>query len=217
MMQDYFESTLDGFTNNRKEPKMALIKLDGIDYEAAPEVINALTKATDSIKALSSDLGKSRADGDTLKSELTSLKSRDIAKEIGSGVQARLNLERNASVCLDGEDVSTKTDSEIKSLIIAKKFPDIKLDGQSADYVNACYSNAVSLITKEKKNDGIRDQRRQSTDPSVHNDADRGDADHARDRYIRRLNRDAGGSYCSDCGAKMKDGECTNKNCPSNK
>lgn len=187
---------------------MALIKLDGIDYEAAPEVINALNKATESIKTLTSDLGKSRADGDTMKSELTSLKSRDVAKEIGAGVQARLALERTAAICLDGDDVSKKSDNEIKALVIGKKFPDIKLDGQSTDYVNACFENASSLIMKEKNNDGMRDQRRQSADQTVHNDADHGDADKARDRYVRRLRGDAGNMYCPKCGSKLVNGEC---------
>lgn len=207
-MSAYFENALDGFTYTKKEAKMPRVNLDGIEYEAAPEVINALGKANKTIETLTSDLAKARGDGDSMKSELTTLKARDISKEVSAGVQARLALERTATVCLDSEDVSTKTDSEIKAAVIAKVFPDIKLDGQSQDYVNACFTNAVSMLTKDKNNDGMRDQRQQSSDQSFRGDAGLGDADKARSRYINRLRGDAGAKYCSSCGEKMVNGEC---------
>ena len=177
-----------------KEAVMPKVNLDGIDYEAAPEVINALAKAKQTVAdltvkndGLNKETDKVRADSDTLRAENETLKKRDISTEIVAGVKGRLALERSAAICLDGEDVSSLSDAEIRVKVIAKQFPEIKLDGKSVDYVNGCFDNAVAIITKNKEDAGIRDQRRQSGSESVNNDGKDSDPDKARDRYIARL------------------------------
>jgi hypothetical protein len=175
---------------------MPKVNLDGIEYESAQEVINALKKAQGATADLQVKLdGKSkeietiRADRDTLKAESETLKKRDIGSEIASGVKSRLDLERNAGICLDGEDVSALTDAEIRAKVIAKQFPEIKLDGKTPEYVNACFDNAVVLMNKEAERAGIRSQRVQSTQ-TTHSDGDNEpDPEKARNSYVERLKK----------------------------
>jgi hypothetical protein len=181
----------DIISNPKKEAEMPKVNLDGIDYEAAPEVINALAKARTALTeaqikldGTAKTVDKINADADTLKAENTALKARDISAEVTAGVTARLALERTAAVCLDAEDVSSVSDAEIKTKVIAKAFPDIKLDGKSADYVNACFDNAVALIVKSDEGAAMREQRKSSGGEAVNNDGKETDP---RAGYVERL------------------------------
>jgi hypothetical protein len=175
-----------------KEATMPKVNLDGIEYEALPEVANALTKALKSaadlqtkLDGMAKGIDKINADADTLKAENVTLKARDISKEISDGVIARLALERMAAVCLDSEDsLSSSSDAEIKTMVIEKVFPEIKLDGKSSDYVNACFDNAVALIVKNDDGAAMREQRKQSGSEGINND---GKADDPRSAYVDRL------------------------------
>jgi hypothetical protein len=178
------ESVESDKSKPKKEAMMPKVNLDGIDYEAAPEVINALTKAQAALAETTKIVDKVRADADTLKAENETLKKRDIAAEVKAGVLARLALERNAAICLDGEDVSSSSDAEIKAKVVAKAFPEIKLDGKSADYVDACFDNAVTMIVKNDEGAAMREQRKASGGESINNDGKDGDP---RAAYIDRL------------------------------
>jgi hypothetical protein len=179
-------SKKDGEINNennhtRKETKMAKITLDGIEYEAAPEVINALTKANQRADS---------AEGvrDTLKAENATLKNRNLDGEVKAAVTARIALERKASVCLDGEDVSSLSDRELKSKVIVKQFPTIKLDGKSDDYVAACFDNAIELVEKARGDEGMRSQRQQSGGEGFRGDGNATDpVESARARMVARM------------------------------
>jgi FtsZ-binding cell division protein ZapB len=182
---------------------MPKLNLDGIDYDASQEVINSHKKLTSRIdeletenKTLKSAGEKARGDADTLRSENETLNKRNIDSEIKAGVDARLAMERTAATCLDGVDIKGKSDLEIKGLIIAKKFPEMKLDGKSNDYVDACFSNAVALITAENAKKGISSQRQKSSpktavktdvDDTTEFTVDNADQDVARARMIKRM------------------------------
>ena len=179
--------------NSKKEAAMPKVNLDGIEYEAAPEVINALGKATKALTDAQVKLDgvvattdKLTANVDTLKAENETLKARNLDGEIKAGVQARLDLERKASICLDGEDLSSSSDTDIKAKVIAKQFPEIKLDGKSSDYVNACFDNAVVLIAGKDEGAAMRDQRKQSGSNGFNADGD-DVVDAARQKMVSRL------------------------------
>jgi len=177
--------------SSKKEAVMPKVNLDGIEYEALPEVANALTKALKSasdaqvkLDGIAKTVDKINADADTLKAENTALKARDISKEISAGVTARLSLERTAAICLDAEDVSSLNDVEIKTQVIGKAFPEIKLDGKSNDYVDACFDNAVALIVKNDDGAAMREQRKASGGEAINND---GKSNDPRSSYVDRL------------------------------
>jgi hypothetical protein len=189
--------------SNERKSIMPKLNLDGIDYDASQEVINSHKKLTSRIdeletenKTLKSAGEKARGDADTLRSENETLNKRNIDSEIKAGVDARLAMERTAATCLDGVDIKGKSDLEIKGLIIAKKFPEMKLDGKSNDYVDACFSNAVALITAENAKKGISSQRQKSSpktavktdvDDTTEFTVDNADQDVARARMIKRM------------------------------
>lgn len=145
--------------NPLQEENMVKVKLDsGLEYDAAPEVAQALAKAAEQIKAfeLKADAAikaadEARAKADSATAELAKLSARDIDGEIKAAAKIRGNLERTAATILDAETVAkldSMSDAEIKTAVILKQFPEAKLDGVSADYLSARYDSAVELLGK---------------------------------------------------------------------
>jgi hypothetical protein len=160
---------------NKKEAVMPKVKLDGIEYDAAQEVVNFLTKETarankadGEVKTEMAEHDKTKAERDTLKFRVDTLEKRDLATEIKTGVATRLNIERKSAIILDGEDISTKTDEEIRKAVVLKVFPEAKLEGVSTDYLIARFDSAIEIFAKEKGDSAMADQRKKSV--AVHTD-----------------------------------------------
>jgi hypothetical protein len=174
-----------------KEDRMQKVNIDGLEYEAAPEVANAYRKsciALDGeiakVKSLTTELDTVKAERDTLKAERDTLKLRNIDGDIATGVKSRVELERKADIALDGEEgIEKLTDIEIKTKIIKKQFPEMNLDGKSADYVNAAFDSAYGIISANKDNEGMRSQRKESGSEGLNNDGQKKDA---RASFIQR-------------------------------
>jgi hypothetical protein len=156
----------------KEQTKMRKVNIDGIEYDAAPEVANALTKANDRadaaeslVKATQANLdaeakekAKIEAERDELKEKL---ESRDDAATVHKQVQARLELERVAGKVLNKDaKISEMTDMEIKHAVIKAKSTnaDLNLDEKSNDYIDARFDSAVEAINSEKS---IADQKQQ--------------------------------------------------------
>lgn len=147
---------------NEGKSKMKKVTLDGIEYDAAPEVVNALTKANtraDELQAkldtASEALKTATAETDKAKAERDALKEKADAatdeKAVQSAVKARLELERVASKVLKADkNISEMSDSDIKKAVIMEKSPSAKLDGQSDVYIQARFDSVVELIANEK-------------------------------------------------------------------
>jgi hypothetical protein len=131
------------------ETKLVNVRLDGIDYQASPEVNNALTKAQEAIAALQKRFDAVEAERDTLKSTAANFdKELRTAREIGRAVvRIRLDLEdvaRQQKVKFDDDD----TDQKIKVAVLNKLRPELKLDGKSEDYIDSAYD-----LTMESQKD----------------------------------------------------------------
>ena len=139
---------------------MIKIIIDGIEYEASPEVINALNKAKakvdeldENIKKMSIDnteaLSKAEAERDTFKDEIEKLKKTiednklDEVK-IKALVDERLSIIENAKAA-EIEVKDEQSNLELKKAIIMKHFPNAVLDGKDEVYINARYDSAIEI------------------------------------------------------------------------
>lgn len=191
---DGFESVETENNNPKKENSMKF-QIDGIDYEAAAEVVNFIGKLDAKISSSAKELADEKAKSEKLKGELDAskakcdeLEKRDIQKEVNDAVQERLELERVANVVLDSVDVSLDNRS-LKVAIIAKKIPAIKIDEKSSvEYINAVLDTVKAGFSKEE-NDSLTRQTREMNDgkqvpnPSQNND----EAAIARERMVKKI------------------------------
>ena len=159
----------ENISPQKRRIKMDKIKLDGIDYDAAPEVINALNKANvkvdgleAQVKTLSSEKSELQAKHDTVKEKLDAVEKIDHAAEIAKGVESRLALVAQATPHLDEETakkVTDMSDADIKKAVIVAKFPEAKLDGKDDTYIEARYDAALEMKT-EKSDEAMAAQRK---------------------------------------------------------
>jgi uncharacterized protein len=184
---------LDGFELNiNKEIEMPKVKIDGIEYEAAQEVINLITKKDEEIstekiavKTATDSLQTVTAERDTLKVKVDELEKRDIQKEVNDAVQSRLELERIATVVLDKVDENLDNRS-LKIAIIAKKLPVISEkidDSTSIVYIDTVLDAVKAGFTKEE-NDSISSQRKIVAKTDSKKDEVKNDENEARIRMI---------------------------------
>lgn len=146
-----------------QEPKpMKMITLDGVEVEVAPTVADLIGKEraaaaglTDALKSKVKEcetlLEKQTARADSAEAEVKSLTEKLVvatdAKLVQAAVAARVELENKARAT--GVEFKTDaTDAEIKLAVIAKIDPDAKLEGKSADYVDARFDAALALAAK---------------------------------------------------------------------
>lgn len=167
---------LDGdeiFDNEEEKKTMGLpkIRLDGIEYEAAPEVINALNKANtraDEAETASKDTQKRldvmTAERDGLKTkvdahvgELEKVRN-DAATNIAAAVKARVELLQTAQTFrIDKAD--EMADKDIKLAVIkAVRGDSFDPEGKSDAYIEAAFDQAKA----DKRNDALIDQRRKA-------------------------------------------------------
>lgn len=143
--------SMDNFEQNKKENNnMKTFILDGVQYEAAEEVISELKKvqktADEAVKKLStSDKEKEalKAKADALEAELKKLKEKDEALE-------KLALINSAKE-LGCEVKAVDSSEDIKKAVIAKAYDSIDLKDKSEEYVSAMYDAAVISLSKSKK------------------------------------------------------------------
>jgi hypothetical protein len=166
---------------NMEKVDMTKTRLDnGLEYEAAPEVIVALDKlrtdaaaAADAVKAKDLELTAVKKEKDTLQARIDGLpaeitKATEAAK---TAIVERAKLETVASTFkVDAKD---KTDAEIKTAVIKTFNKDFNPEGKSADYIQASYDIAVA----SPRNDAMATQRAAIGGGS-------GDAKRTDDKYV---------------------------------
>lgn len=191
-----------------EEKSMPKVTLDGIDYEAAPEVINALAKVRNDastakaeavalkgeVETLKADVTKAKATLDatqakldTAEAALKAEKEKDHSATIATAVKARVGLLETARKAPLDKDTVTKLDSmsdlEIRTAVIKAVQPTANLDGQSEVYIQARFDSIMETL------DTMSGQRRQvNGDPSktqVKNDSV--DAASARKKMVERM------------------------------
>ena len=194
----YIENSVEPLPFNERTATMPKVKIDGLEYEAAPEVINFLGRETTradaavaEVKTVKTSLDTTTADRDTLKARVDALEieKAKIPDLVRASLDARLGLERKAAVVLDGEDVSKIADADVKKKIILKIFPDAKLDNVSDDYLNARVDSALDTLDADRRAAALGSQRQASapverTDGSGTNEPDVGKSE---EKYKKRI------------------------------
>lgn len=153
--------------NNEEHTKMRKVTLDGIEYDAAPEVANALTKADARADKAEQELAEAKTALDTAKAATAKVEAeRDELKEkaeanndadtIRTAVKERLELERVAGKVLNSDEAAKlgeMTDGEIKNAVIMAKNPKANLDGKSEEYLQARFDSVVENLGEDQSAD----------------------------------------------------------------
>lgn len=181
----------------KKMANVCKYRIDKVDYEDVPvaaaqafkahekELENKLDKKRAKIEELTADNGRLAGRCDALTAELKktqeALRASRDPKTLASFVNARVDLVSKAKELIGSDDfkADAMSDREIKTAVIAKLSPGLKLDGKSDEYVTACFD---TLSTKSESENGIERVRETIHDVKPMNDKTREDS---RDRYIR--------------------------------
>lgn len=145
------------------EDAMEKIKLDsGLEYEAAPEVKLAFDSMKEKAEADKKAFDELQAKYDVASAEVEKLKAdavkaeeaykADFAEAVKTAIELR-EIAKDKGV----ENADGMSNDEIKRAVIAKVYPDVKLDGKSADYIEAIFD--MSKAVKAEKADAMADQR----------------------------------------------------------
>ena len=167
--------------------KLAVIRLDNIDYPSAPEVINALNKSNGDLVALQKRFDTLEAERDSLKVKLVDADKLLTATKAGarSEVKARIELETVATshgVKFDEAD----TDRSVREKILSKINPVMKFDGKSDDYVDSAFDIAMTYEKDKTRKVSDQKHRMDKRDGNTHNN-DIPAAVSAREQMIRRM------------------------------
>ena len=183
------------FINQQEHQTMTVkVKLDnGLEYDAAPEVVVAIEKlrsdasaAAEKVKESATQVAKLEAERDTLKARVDGIQGElDKAKSEGKAeALARVKLEDVAKGFK--VDCADKTDRQIKEAVILAVRKDAKLEGKDDVYIDAAYDMAVEL-----KGDAAMAAQRAAA--NTRNDGAKGQTStDKRQAYIDSLNKKEG-------------------------
>jgi len=161
-----------------------IVKLDGADFEVEEKVADAIvaviaradsaeaqvTSLTAEKTAIEAERDAGKEKLDSVNKELESLKANHVdADKVAEIVKARVELvafakEQGAEFKDDSSDV------EIKKAVIAKMYPNAKLDEAKDEYVQARFDIAMedAKVAKEKNDDaGVRSLNQNKTDNNI--------------------------------------------------
>lgn len=134
------------------EKNMVKVKLDGLEYEAAPEVAKAMEKETAradaavaQVQLAVSEKDKLQARMDALQAEHDKLKLERTDEAIREAAKARVELVSKAARVVDG-DLSALSDREVMEKVIAAKHDGVNLDGKSMDYIVARFDAVIDSL-----------------------------------------------------------------------
>ncbi len=134
---------------------MATIRFDGVEFEAPDQTVDAfkreLERKDGETKAQTDRADAAEGARDGFKSDLE--KAQD-PKARQDAVSARVKLQLDAGRVLSKEKLDGLSDDEIRSAVVAKADPDLKLDGKSAAYIEALYDRAIAGAAE--RNDGLQ-------------------------------------------------------------
>lgn len=154
--------------------KLVSVNLDGLNYDAAPEVAKALQKAQaridemeeekeeekEDMKATKADMQKKideyQAKIDEMKAEMDKMKETNSDSAIDKAVTERLELIGKASkIVKDSAELAGKNARQIMEATIKAKYADINLDGKSDDYVSARFDAIIDAIPADAAADAV--------------------------------------------------------------
>ena len=144
-------------TNEQPEVKPmpnAQVTLDGIKYDAAPEVINALEKAQKEAADIKADAAQSKADmqkeydeamarADALKEQMDKMKEEKSDEAIAAAVAKRLDLERSAARIVSDAKFDGMSDRDVMIAAVKETRSTFDAEDKSDDYIRAAFDMAI--------------------------------------------------------------------------
>ncbi|OAM31664.1 hypothetical protein A7P96_05105 [Eikenella sp. NML03-A-027] len=172
---------------NDKDVTMSKMRLDnGIEYDAAPEVIQAYNKLKQDAADSEAAKAKEQARADAAEADLKKLQSElpQMKQDALATARSRVELEAVANTH-QVEFNADSADRAIKEGVIkAIRGNSVNFDGKSDDYVQAAYDFALQSHAEVQKADAVAKQRQDMADkgqPEV-------SAEAARAKYINSMN-----------------------------
>ena len=138
---------------------MGKLVIDSVEFEVDSAVklkVDALEAQLDAANGKVSDLDKLTGERDALKTQLTakekeladSKKNSITADALDEAVEARSSLLVTATKFLgDSFEFKGKTERAIKEAVITSLNPEVKVNNQADEYVNAFYDSYTSMIS----------------------------------------------------------------------
>ncbi len=149
--------------DSMSESKTAVARIDGIEYEVAPEVERHISRQDEQVADLSSKLEAATAEVDTAtakadeaKAEIERLNEAYSDEAIRDAAKDRVALERSAAKVLgDDADMGDMSDREIREAVCKKVHDGLDLTDRSDVYVEARFDAALEL----HQGDAVASQR----------------------------------------------------------
>ena len=149
------------------KPMTVKVNLDGIEYDAAPEVKKALEKVTAELATERADAARTKADMqkeydglkgkmDALKEEMDKIKEDRSDAVISERVKARVDLLSKAGKLIDVTAHADASDRAIMEAAIKARNDKADMTGKSDDYVAARFD--ALLEAAEASQEGIKKQ-----------------------------------------------------------
>ena len=145
--------------SSTEESKMLKINIDGLQYDAAPEVdrhIQKLTARADEAEAVAKTANaradKAEAEKDAAQTQVKELQTKldGAEKTLGTRVKARIDLVQKASRVVNADELyKLDSDTAIMSAALKARHNDINLDGKSDDYVAARFDAMIDALGTE--------------------------------------------------------------------
>jgi len=156
----------DFSTPQEHAPMTVKVKLDsGIEYDAVPEVAAELAKLRADASSVAEQLKtipQLQAKVDALEAETKGFNAKLEAARAEGKVQAEARAKLDSTAAAFKVDTAGKTDREVKEAVILAVRKDAKLEGKTAEYIDAAFELAIEL-----KGDAAMATQRQA---AQHND-----------------------------------------------
>lgn len=147
--------------NNAPAPRpMVSIRVDGLDYPAAPEVERAYARLNEQLTAANKRADTAEAERDSLRTQVTQHEANVAQVRADTAAQIRTRITLEATAKDHGVEVrSDDSDRAIRENVIRKIDGDAqaRFDGKSDDYVSALFDSAITRHSQNKRqNDANR-------------------------------------------------------------
>lgn len=154
--------------DSMSDDKTVTVRVDGIEYQAAPEIERHISKQGERIDSLTGELEAAKTEAETAKAkadaaaeEMETVKAERSDEAIREAARARVALERSAARVLgDDADLDSKSEREIHEAVVMAVHKDADLSEASDVYVQARFDAALDIHKTHE--DGVTNQRKVS-------------------------------------------------------
>lgn len=185
--QEVTDTVAQLIEGERADAAVLLAAQTKLTTDAAAATTAALAEATAAKKLV--DTEKARADAATDKAAKAEKARTDAEdpKALQAKILARVELETQARKVLgDDAKLADKTDAEVRVLVVQKAAPEQKLDGKSADYIQARFDGIIEEQAKRDPLAGARAALDDKTKKDAENKVSEPDFVSARAEMVKR-------------------------------